>query len=263
MKNNFILAPVLIPNKKIIRNANNIINEPHEVYFTEETIAEIRNDFHKQKFENEITINHNGETISGLIMSKSFLIDKKNVNDLPGNLIHLPIGTWIIGYYVENDNVWKMLKENILNGFSFEGIFQYDDEHQETEDITVKDDNPEKLFDDILFQISKGNTHENLDNNFVFSEFEILKDWKSKFGYSFNIYGNDHFIDNKPHFHFDNKQENLSCKIGFDGEIFEIKGSKNISKSTLKELKYFLSKPNTQKILKEMWNNKNPDLTVE
>lgn len=75
MKN--ILAPVLIPNKKITRQANNIINETHQIYFSKETIKQIRNDFHKKKCENLININHN-EELFGLILTKSFLINKTN-----------------------------------------------------------------------------------------------------------------------------------------------------------------------------------------
>lgn len=266
MTNKYILAPALIPNKKIIRNANNIINETHQIYFTEETIEQIRNDFHKKQCENLISINHNEETF-GLTLIKSFLINDENKKQLPKEFLELPIGTWMIEYTVENDAVWKMIKEGEINGLSLEGIFQYDREEEindETDSITVNNDELlEKRFDEILFQISKGNKQEEIDNNYFFSEFEILKEWKSKFGYKFNIYGNDHFINKKPHFHFDNKQDDLYCKISFDGEIFEIKHNKKLPKGIHKELKYFLSKLENQKILKEMWNNKNPNLYVE
>ena len=266
MPNNFILAPVLIPNKAIIRNANNIIDETHKIYFTEETIGLIRNDFHEKKCENLMSINHNEETF-GLTLTKSFIIDKENRKTLPKEFIELPIGTWMIEYCVENDFVWKMIKEGKLNGLSIEGIFQYDDEEVTNEKSKSTESNYDDLlemrFDEILFQVSKGNKSEEIDNNFHYSEFEILKEWKSKFGYKFNIYGNDHFINKKPHFHFDNKQDDLYCKISFEGEIFEIKHNRKIPKNIHKELDYFLSKLENQIILKEMWNKKNPTLIVE
>ena len=266
MINNYIIAPVLIPNKKIIRNANNIINETHQIYFTEETIEQIRNDFHNNNCENLISINHNKE-LFGLKLTKSFLVNEKNKKYLPTKLLELPIGTWIIEYIVENEVVLQMIKEGKLNGLSLEGIFQYDQEieiNELTDSIKVIDDEIlDKRFDEILFQISKGNNQKEIDRNYFFSEFENIKEWKSKFGYKFSIYGNDHFINKKPHFHFDNKQDNLYCKISFDAEIFEIKYNKKLSKGVYKELKTFLSRIENQILLKEMWNKKNPTLNVE
>lgn len=115
-------------------------------------------------------------------------------------------------------------------------------------------------FDDLKFQFSKGVTIENYEDGIRYIGLEKVKEWKSKFGYVFNIYGNDHFIDNKPHFHFDNKEKGVSCKMSFDGEIFESKGRNQIDKKALKELRYFLTMDNTQDIIVAKWNEKNPDL---
>lgn len=266
MTKNYILAPILIPNKKIIRNANNIINETHQIYFSEETIKKIKDNFHKKNQENKININHN-EEIFGLTLTKSFLINNENKNELPKDFQELPIGTWMLEYIVEDDTIWKMIEEKKLNGLSLEGVFQYNLINEIQKEVYSTKANKEKLleirFDETLFQVSKSNIQERIDNNYIYSEFEIIKEWKSKYGYKFNIYGNDHFIDNKPHFHFDNKQDNLYCKISFDGEIFEIKNNKKLPKNIYKELKYFLSKIENQTILKEMWNDKNPTLNVE
>lgn len=119
------------------------------------------------------------------------------------------------------------------------------------------------IFDDILYQVSKGNSIEDQQNGIRHIELHQVKEWKSKFGFKFNIYGNDHFINNKPHFHFDNKQLGISCKMSFSGEIFECKGKKKVSRKTLKELNYFLSKPNVQDLITELWNDKNPKLKVK
>ena len=58
----------------------------------------------------------------------------------------------------------------------------------------------EKIFDDLLFQISKGNTVEQILKGTTILDLEQVKEWKTKFGYTFNIYSNDHFIDNKRNF---------------------------------------------------------------
>ena len=63
-----------------------------------------------------------------------------------------------------------------------------------------------RIFDTHLYSISKGMTHEQLDNGVFLLELEKVKEWKSKFGFIFNIYSNDHFINGEPHFHLDHKE---------------------------------------------------------
>ena len=36
---------------------------------------------------------------------------------------NLPSGTWYVAMKVKDDNVWKMIKEKSLTGFSVEGLF--------------------------------------------------------------------------------------------------------------------------------------------
>ena len=117
-----------------------------------------------------------------------------------------------------------------------------------------------QFFDDLLFQIEKGNTHENLEKGRRYEIFEQLQDWKSRFAYSLSIYSNDHLINGKPHFHFDNKAKAISATFNFDGVMNENRGKNEIPSNILKELKYFLSKPSIQEKLTEMWNLKNPEL---
>jgi hypothetical protein len=117
-----------------------------------------------------------------------------------------------------------------------------------------------RSFDELKFQFEKGLTIESHKKGTRYLGLEKVKEWRSKFGYVFNIYGNDHFIDNKPHFHFDHNEKGVSCKMSFDGEIFESKGRNEIDKKALKELRYFLSMYRTQEIIVSKWNEKNPKL---
>jgi hypothetical protein len=117
-----------------------------------------------------------------------------------------------------------------------------------------------RSFDELKFQFEKGLTIESHKKGTRYFGLEKVKEWKSKFGYTFNIYGNDHFIENKPHFHFDHKEKGVSCKMSFDGEIFDSKGKNEIDKKALKELRYFLSMDRTQELIVSKWNEKNPKL---
>jgi hypothetical protein len=121
--------------------------------------------------------------------------------------------------------------------------------------------NLERNFDDLLFQTQRGRvTHEQLESGIRYDQFEQFKEWRSLYGYRFNIYSNEHFINGEKHFHFDNKEEGVFCKIDFQGNVIENKGSKNIPANILKELLYFLTKESVNKRLHKIWDDKNPEL---
>jgi hypothetical protein len=128
-----------------------------------------------------------------------------------------------------------------------------------TEDIDTQLD---QGLDYILDQLSHGNTIDGLKKGRVWMGFEQVKEWKSKFGFQFQIYSNDHFIESKPHFHIVKRSEGIDCRLFFDGEIFDCKGRASLDKKTLEAIVYFVSDPKRQALLKEFWNNKNPELKV-
>jgi hypothetical protein len=117
-------------------------------------------------------------------------------------------------------------------------------------------------FDEILFQLSKGNTIEGLKKGLLWDGFEQVKEWKSRFDYQFHIHSNDHLLEKKPHFHLKKPSENIDCRIFFDGTIYDCKGDNLIDKRTREAVEYFLSNPNNQSLLLEFWNHKNPTQKV-
>lgn len=119
----------------------------------------------------------------------------------------------------------------------------------------------EQTFDDILFQLSKGMTIDKLKQGKQWFGFEQLKDWKNRMGYKIHIYSNDHFIENKPHFHLINKSEKVDCKFDFFGNLFNCLGNE-IDSRMFKIVEYYCSDSYTQKMLIEMWNHKNPNLII-
>jgi len=121
----------------------------------------------------------------------------------------------------------------------------------------------DESLDDILFQLSKGNTIERLAKGVRWESFQQVKEWKNRFGYQFHIYSNDHFIDNKPHFHLRKQSENIDCRFFFNGDLIDCKGKSQIEKKVFEALSYLLSKPQQQLRLNDFWNSKNPNLKVE
>lgn len=123
MKEKIIFGAVLIPEKLIYRQPNLKIPEEYYIKFSAETIRAIWVNFHKKNREKNISINHNGENISGVELVDSFLIDKDNRDSLSVEFKDLPIGTWMVKYKIMNEDVWRMIERKEVNGFSIEGIF--------------------------------------------------------------------------------------------------------------------------------------------
>jgi hypothetical protein len=118
-------------------------------------------------------------------------------------------------------------------------------------------------FDDLLIQVIRGNlSHEAIENGRRIEMFRQVKDWKALYGYKFNIYSNDHLIDGKKHFHFDNNAADVHSKLDFEGNVLE-ETSKPIPANILKELLYFMNNSGIKEKLHAMWDEQNPTLKHE
>jgi hypothetical protein len=114
-------------------------------------------------------------------------------------------------------------------------------------------------FDDIIHQLTKGNTIEGLKAGKLYIELHQVKEWKSKYGYQFHVYSNDHLIDKKPHFHILKESESIDCRFFFDGSFHDCKGQKKLEKKVIEALMYFLEDSSNYIKLISLWNNKNPN----
>lgn len=122
---NRIFGPVLIPNKRIYRNPNEAVDEPHYIFFSSETIRKLRKRFHDNGYDNNVDINHDGVIVKGVKLTKSFIIDKENAKNLPNEFQHLPQGTWMVEYQIDNEEMWRQIGDKKLNGFSINGVVGY------------------------------------------------------------------------------------------------------------------------------------------
>lgn len=117
-----VAGPLLIPNKKIPRMDDQF--GIYAVYFKPETIAEISKRFMKNKYNSEVTVDHE-KKVKDVYLVESWIIEesKKDKSNLYG--FTLPKGTWFGIYKVENDKVWEDVKAGKYKGFSIEGIFEH------------------------------------------------------------------------------------------------------------------------------------------
>lgn len=119
-----LVSPVLIPDQKIYRNDIMGSGEGY-VYVTEETIEKLQQNYFKQKFNHNSSIEHQEEQIDGVYIFESWIITD-NENDKSTALgFDLPNGTWMISMKIEDDNIWEeYIKTGEVKGISIDGILK-------------------------------------------------------------------------------------------------------------------------------------------
>lgn len=135
-------APVMIPDLKIQRIDENT-GEKFMVYYDAETVEQLANNYFKQNGNNNTNLEHEIEGVEGVYPVESWIV-KDSENDKSKALL-MPtqkIGTWIMGYKCESQDVLEKIKNQLLQGLSIEG-------HLDTEEDK---ENP----------ISKFNSHKNM-----------------------------------------------------------------------------------------------------
>jgi hypothetical protein len=114
-----IAGPAMIPDKLIYRK-----NEDEEffVFFQGDTIRELSERFLLQGKQNNMTLEHES-TLNDLSVVESWIVEdsEKDKSSIYG--FELPVGTWFVKVKVLNNDVWNLVKENSVAGFSVEGVF--------------------------------------------------------------------------------------------------------------------------------------------
>ena len=97
--------------------------EEYYLEFDAEAIDKISKDFLKNGFQKNWTVGHQAE-VENLSVCESWIkesptIDKSICLGLDPSI---PVGSWFIGCYCENDDVWNDVKEGHYHGFSCEAL---------------------------------------------------------------------------------------------------------------------------------------------
>jgi hypothetical protein len=133
-----VAGPLLIPNKKIIRMDEEM--GMYNVFFKPETIEMIARKFMKNKYNGEVTVEHD-KKVNDVYLTESWIIEQsaKDKSNLYG--FTLPKGTWFGVYKVDNPKVWEEVKAGKYKGFSIEGIFEHKASTMKSSQLFTKDIN--------------------------------------------------------------------------------------------------------------------------
>jgi hypothetical protein len=117
-----LYGPALIPEKYILR-IDKTTGEEFYIYFDKETVYKCAHQFMLKNLHHNHTLEHE-LAVTGCTVVETWL--KEDENDKSTHLgIDVPIGTWLVGSYVQNDDLWEEVKLGKVKGFSIEGIFDH------------------------------------------------------------------------------------------------------------------------------------------
>ena len=140
-----ITGPALIPYKEIYRSEESMDGEEAMVYFSEETIKDISENYLMGCMNNNVTLEHKDNTNS-IMLIESWVIKNPKIDKSYELGMEFPKGTWMLSYRVTDKELWKSIKSNKFNGFSIEGNFV----KKITANMSKNDNEFDSLIDEIL-----------------------------------------------------------------------------------------------------------------
>lgn len=108
-----VSGPALIPDRPIYRDMG---NRKFYITYSKETIEKMALNFFKNHRNTEGNVEHQ-MPVNGITFFESYLLNKDR-GVAPKEFENLPDGTWILSAKVDNDDVWNLVKEGMLTGFS-------------------------------------------------------------------------------------------------------------------------------------------------
>jgi hypothetical protein len=115
-----LAGPAMIPDKLIYRKDPD--GEEYFVFFNGTTIRELSERFLLQGKQNNMTLEHEA-TLNDLSVVESWIVEDSEKDKSAMYGFDLPVGSWFVKVKVLNDDVWSLVKEKSVAGFSVEGVF--------------------------------------------------------------------------------------------------------------------------------------------
>ena len=112
------------------------------IYYDAETLRIMAERYLKNNFQNNVDLNHNGELVEGVDMVQFFIKDTEN-GISPKGFEDYADGSLFAEFHINNEDVWKQVKNGDFNGFSLEGYFGIEPTGQEFKSET--NNNEDKL----------------------------------------------------------------------------------------------------------------------
>lgn len=110
-----VSGPALIPDTPIYRDQG---GRKFYITWTADTIRQMAVNFFEHSRQNAGNVEHQ-VPVNGITYFESYIIDKER-GISPKEFENLPDGTWMLSAKVWNDDVWQLVKDGALTGFSID-----------------------------------------------------------------------------------------------------------------------------------------------
>lgn len=150
-----LYGPAMIPNKKILQYDEN--GNEYFVFFSKDTIEKLAKNFMKNYNQKNFTFEHESY-VDGALLTEQWIIEDGLRDKSAYYGFNLPSGTWMVGVYITNLELWEKVKNDSVRGFSIEA-FMNEKIKNSLKNIDKSDD--EKL----LIELQSLFNSEKLDKN--------------------------------------------------------------------------------------------------
>ena len=137
-----VVGLALIPNKEIYRRQGDY---EYNIVFSEDTVKKASHLYLKQLNNNNATLEHEKDA-TGISVVESWIVedvetDKSKLYDLNATK-----GSWVVVMKVDNDEIWKDVKDGTYLGLSIEGIFS-------DQEVKTSEEQIEEVKEELLEEI--------------------------------------------------------------------------------------------------------------
>lgn len=117
-----IYSVAMRPNMLIPRK--DINGEPAMVFYSEETVNDLQQNFFKNNSHNGATVNHDKNIRKDMYAFESWIVQDPDKDKATSLGLQVQKGDWVLGQKVDNPEVWEDIKKGKLTGFSIEAYLE-------------------------------------------------------------------------------------------------------------------------------------------
>jgi len=117
-----IYSVAMRPNMLIPRK--DINGEPAMVFYTEETVSDLQQNFFKNNSHNGATVNHDGKVRNDMYIFESWIVTDPEKDKATALGLEVKKGDWVTAQKIDNAEVWQDVKNGKLTGFSIEAYLE-------------------------------------------------------------------------------------------------------------------------------------------
>ena len=130
-----IVGLALIPDKKIYRRKKDY---EYNIVFSKETVRKASELYLSSLNVHNATLEHEKAT-DGVCVVESWIVEDVEKDKTALHGIEAPLGSWAVVMKINNDDVWKDIKDKKYLGLSIEGIFSEPKEEELSKELTEEE----------------------------------------------------------------------------------------------------------------------------